>query len=82
MTRPWMPRWIKGEVLTGLQLQEPPPAGMPLPIVMRLTEGARTSVMSVKRYAKYCTTRTLRKTLPPISGNRIFAGSRGTTPSL
>jgi protein TonB len=29
---------IKGEVLTGLQLQEPPPAGMPLPIVMRLTE--------------------------------------------
>jgi len=29
---------IKGQVLTGLQLQEPPPAGMPLPIVMRLTE--------------------------------------------
>jgi len=29
---------IKGDVLTGLQLQEPPPAGMPLPIVMRLTE--------------------------------------------
>jgi len=28
---------VKGEVLTGLQLQEPPPAGMPLPIVMRLT---------------------------------------------
>jgi periplasmic protein TonB len=29
---------IRGQVLTGLQLQEPPPAGMPLPIVMRLTE--------------------------------------------
>ena len=28
---------IKEEVLTGLQLQEPPPADMPLPIVMRLT---------------------------------------------
>lgn len=28
---------IKNQVLTGLQLQEPPPAGMPLPIVMRLT---------------------------------------------
>jgi hypothetical protein len=28
---------IKDEVLAGLQLQEPPPAGMPLPIVMRLT---------------------------------------------
>ena len=28
---------IRDEVLTGLQLQEPPPAGMPLPIVMRLT---------------------------------------------
>jgi protein TonB len=29
---------IKNEVLTGLQLQEPPPSGMPLPIVMRITE--------------------------------------------
>ena len=28
---------IRGQVLTGLQLQEPPPAGMPMPIVMRLT---------------------------------------------
>ena len=28
---------IKNEVLAGLQLQEPPPPGMPLPIVMRLT---------------------------------------------
>ena len=28
---------IKTEVLAGLQLSEPPPAGMPLPIVMRLT---------------------------------------------
>src|SRR5271165_5959671 len=28
---------IKEEVLTGLQLQEPPPTDMPLPIVMRLT---------------------------------------------
>src|SRR5262249_10355899 len=28
---------IKNEVLTGLQLQEPPPAGMPMPIVLRLT---------------------------------------------
>jgi len=28
---------IKEEVLTGLQFQEPPPADMPLPIVMRLT---------------------------------------------
>ena len=28
---------IKEEILTGLQLQEPPPADMPLPIVMRLT---------------------------------------------
>jgi len=28
---------LKNEVLTGLQLKEPPPAGMPLPIVMRLT---------------------------------------------
>ena len=28
---------IKAEVLTGLQLKEPPPADMPLPIVMRLT---------------------------------------------
>ena len=28
---------IKSEILSGLQLQEPPPAGMPLPIVMRLT---------------------------------------------
>jgi len=26
---------IKNEVLTGLSLQEPPPTGMPLPIVMR-----------------------------------------------
>jgi len=28
---------IQNEVLTGLQLQEPPPSGMPMPIVMRLT---------------------------------------------
>jgi len=28
---------IKDEVLTGLQLREPPPAGMPMPIVLRLT---------------------------------------------
>jgi TonB family protein len=28
---------ITDEVLTGLQLQEPPPAGMPSPIVLRLT---------------------------------------------
>jgi hypothetical protein len=28
---------IKSEVLTGLQLQEPPPAGMPSPIVLRLS---------------------------------------------
>ena len=27
---------IKADVLAGLQLKEPPPAGMPLPIVMRL----------------------------------------------
>lgn len=27
---------IKNEVLTGLQLEEPPPSGMPSPIVMRL----------------------------------------------
>lgn len=28
---------IQNEVLTGLQLDQPPPAGMPLPIVIRLT---------------------------------------------
>ena len=28
---------IKNEVLTGLQLHEPPPAGMPMPIVLRVT---------------------------------------------
>ena len=28
---------LKDEVLTGLQLQEPPPAGMPMPILMRLS---------------------------------------------
>ena len=28
---------IKNEVLTGFQLKEPPPEGMPMPIVMRLT---------------------------------------------
>ena len=28
---------IRDEVLTGLQLSEPPPAGMPMPIVLRLT---------------------------------------------
>jgi outer membrane biosynthesis protein TonB len=28
---------IQNQVLTGLQLDEPPPAGMPMPIVMRLT---------------------------------------------
>ncbi|HVS52039.1 MAG TPA: cell envelope integrity protein TolA [Opitutaceae bacterium] len=30
-------RALKDDVLTGLQLREPPPDGMPLPIVMRLT---------------------------------------------
>ena len=29
---------IKNEVLVGLQLQEPPPAGMPMPIVMMIRE--------------------------------------------
>lgn len=29
---------IKNEVLMGLQLQEPPPAGMPMPIVMMIRE--------------------------------------------
>ena len=29
---------IKNEVLVGLQLQEPPPQGMPMPIVLRITE--------------------------------------------
>jgi len=28
---------LKNQVLNGLQLQEPPPSDMPLPIVMRLT---------------------------------------------
>ncbi|MDD5200592.1 MAG: TonB C-terminal domain-containing protein [Terrimicrobiaceae bacterium] len=28
---------IRDEILTGLQLQEPPPEGMPMPIVMRIT---------------------------------------------
>ena len=28
---------IKDQVLTGLQLQEPPPQGMPMPIVIRVT---------------------------------------------
>lgn len=28
---------IKNEILTGMQLQEPPPADMPMPIVMRVT---------------------------------------------
>jgi outer membrane biosynthesis protein TonB len=28
---------LRDEVLTGLQLQEPPPAGMPAPIVLRVT---------------------------------------------
>lgn len=28
---------LQNEILTGLQLQEPPPAGMPMPIVMRVT---------------------------------------------
>jgi outer membrane biosynthesis protein TonB len=28
---------LRDEVLTGLQLQEPPPAGMPVPIVLHLT---------------------------------------------
>jgi hypothetical protein len=28
---------IQNQVLTGLQLQEPPPPGMPMPIVMRLS---------------------------------------------
>lgn len=28
---------IQNQVLTGLQLDQPPPAGMPMPIVMRLT---------------------------------------------
>ena len=30
-------RAIRDEVLTGLQLQAPPPEGMPMPIVMRLS---------------------------------------------
>jgi len=29
---------IKNEVLTGLQLQEPPPQDMPMPIVMMIRE--------------------------------------------
>ena len=33
---------IKNGVLTGLQLQEPPPAGMKLPIVLRLTAQRQT----------------------------------------
>ncbi|MFZ3375433.1 MAG: energy transducer TonB, partial [Chthoniobacterales bacterium] len=28
---------LRDEVLTGLQLQEPPPEGMPAPITLRLT---------------------------------------------
>jgi len=32
---------IQNEVLSNLQLDEPPPAGMPLPIVMRLTARKR-----------------------------------------
>lgn len=28
---------IENEILTGLQLQEPPPDDMPMPIVMRIT---------------------------------------------
>ena len=28
---------LKNEILTGFQLKEPPPDGMPMPIVMRLT---------------------------------------------
>lgn len=28
---------LRNEILTGLQLQEPPPAGMKMPIVMRVT---------------------------------------------
>jgi TonB family protein len=35
--RPAVDAAIKEEVFTGLQLQDPPPADMPLPIVMRLT---------------------------------------------
>lgn len=30
-------RAIRDEILTGLQLQAPPPAGMPMPIVMRIS---------------------------------------------
>ena len=33
---------IKSQVLTGLQLTEPPPAGMPMPINMRIA--ARKSI--------------------------------------
>lgn len=29
---------IKNDILTGLQLQEPPPADMPMPIVMQIDE--------------------------------------------
>ena len=29
---------IKNDVLTGLQLEEPPPADMPMPIVMQINE--------------------------------------------
>jgi outer membrane biosynthesis protein TonB len=34
---PTIDRAITNEVLSGLQLQEPPPAEMPVPIVLRLT---------------------------------------------
>jgi protein TonB len=34
---PAMDAAIKDEVLTGLQLQEPPPPGMPMPMVLRVT---------------------------------------------
>lgn len=33
---PQVDQAIQGEVLSGLQLSEPPPAGMPMPIVLRL----------------------------------------------
>ena len=34
---PAVDRAIEGEILSGLQLPEPPPEGMPMPIVMRIT---------------------------------------------
>jgi len=35
---PALENTIKNEIMTGLQLREPPPRDMPLPIILRLTE--------------------------------------------